>query len=59
MPTPLEILLDPISVGLLTIYFSLVLIETVMPGHRVKKIKGWIPKSLLVFIFYFYFLFII
>ncbi|MDG1752097.1 MAG: sterol desaturase family protein [Thalassotalea sp.] len=54
MPTPLEILLDPISIGLLIIYFSLVFIEAIAPGHEVKAVKGWIPKSMLVFIFYFY-----
>lgn len=54
MPTPLEILLDPISIGLLIIYFSLVIIEAIAPGHEVKVVKGWIPKSILVFIFYFY-----
>lgn len=54
MPTPLEILLDPISIGLLTIYFSLIFLEAIAPGHQVKPVKGWIPKSLLVFAFYFY-----
>lgn len=54
MPTPLEILFDPISIGLLAIYFGLILIEALAPGHQVNRVQGWIPKSLLVFILYFY-----
>lgn len=54
MPTPIEILVDPISLGLLAIYFGLMTLEAIASGQKLKKVKGWIPKSLLVFVFYFY-----
>jgi sterol desaturase/sphingolipid hydroxylase (fatty acid hydroxylase superfamily) len=54
MPTPLEILLDPISLILLAIYGGLILLEKIRPGQSLKKVDRWVPKSLLVFIVYFY-----
>lgn len=54
MPTPLEILLDPLSLILISIFAALILLEQLMPGREQKKIKLWIPKALLFFIVYFY-----
>ena len=54
MPTPLEILLDPLSQGLLALYASLVLLEAIKPARPLLKVKGWIVRSLCVFISYFY-----
>jgi sterol desaturase/sphingolipid hydroxylase (fatty acid hydroxylase superfamily) len=54
MPTPLEILMDPISLVLFTIYIGLIMLEAISPGQPLKKVKGWIPKALTVFIIYFY-----
>ena len=54
MPTPLEILLDPLSLILLSIYLVLIILEAISPGQQLKKVKGWIPKSLFVFVIYFY-----
>lgn len=54
MPTPLEVLLDPISLGLLSIYFTLMLIEYVAPARKLPPIKGWIPRALITFVVYFY-----
>lgn len=54
MPTPFEILMDPISLVLLAIYSGLIILEAFIPGQQLKKINGWIPKSLLVFVIYFY-----
>jgi sterol desaturase/sphingolipid hydroxylase (fatty acid hydroxylase superfamily) len=54
MPTPLEILMDPISLTLLAIYAGLIMLEAISPGQPLKKVSGWIPKSLSVFIIYFY-----
>lgn len=54
MPTPLEILLDPVSLILLGIYILLIALEAIVPAKKLKKVKGWIPKSLLVFVCYFY-----
>lgn len=54
MPTPLELLLDPISLILLAIYGAVILIEALFPARKLKKITGWVPKSLLVFSIYFF-----
>ena len=54
MPTPLEILLDPLSLILISIFAALILLEQIMPGRPQKKIKNWIPKALCFFIVYFY-----
>jgi sterol desaturase/sphingolipid hydroxylase (fatty acid hydroxylase superfamily) len=54
MPTPLEILLDPISLGVLALYGALMLWEALAPGRKLPKVKGWIPRALGSFVVYFY-----
>jgi len=54
MPTPIQIIFDPISLGLLAIYGALILIEALTPGRDLTKIKNWIPRALIVFTIYFY-----
>ncbi|MDJ0700525.1 MAG: sterol desaturase family protein [Woeseiaceae bacterium] len=54
MPTPLEILLDPISIGVLALYGALMLWEALAPGRQLARVKGWIPRALASFAVYFY-----
>lgn len=54
MPTPLEILLDPISLTALSIYAALILLEALFPARPLPRVKGWIPRAVAVFIFYFF-----
>ena len=54
MPTPLEILLDPISLGILALYASLMLLEALAPARKLPYIEGWIPRALITFVLYFY-----
>jgi sterol desaturase/sphingolipid hydroxylase (fatty acid hydroxylase superfamily) len=54
MPTPIEILMDPISVGVLALYGALMLVEALAPGRKLPTIKGWIPRALASFGVYFY-----
>jgi sterol desaturase/sphingolipid hydroxylase (fatty acid hydroxylase superfamily) len=54
MPTPLEILLDPISLGILALYAALMLLEALAPARKLPFIKGWIPRALITFVLYFY-----
>lgn len=54
MPTPLEILLDPISLGALTLYAVLMLWEAVAPARQLPKVSGWIPRAVGTFVTYFY-----
>ncbi len=54
MPTPLEILLDPISLGILTLYGFMIIAETLLHGNTLSKIKGWLSRASFVFVVYFY-----
>jgi sterol desaturase/sphingolipid hydroxylase (fatty acid hydroxylase superfamily) len=54
MPTPLQILLDPISLTVLGIYGALILLEALFPARPLPRIRGWRIRGLLVFVFYFY-----
>jgi sterol desaturase/sphingolipid hydroxylase (fatty acid hydroxylase superfamily) len=54
MPTPIEILLDPISLGVLALYAAMMLWEAINPGRKLAKVKGWIPRALGSFAVYFY-----
>ena len=54
MPTPLEILLDPVSLIVLSIYGGLMFWEAVFPGRKLPKVKNWKLRGLLAFAFYFY-----
>jgi sterol desaturase/sphingolipid hydroxylase (fatty acid hydroxylase superfamily) len=54
MPTPIEILLDPISLIILSIYGSLMLWEFLFPARKLPYVKYWKVKGILVFLFYFF-----
>jgi sterol desaturase/sphingolipid hydroxylase (fatty acid hydroxylase superfamily) len=54
MPTPLQILIDPVSLAVLAIYAALILLEAVFPGRRLPMIRGWHTRALLVFACYFF-----
>lgn len=54
MPTPLQILLDPVSLTVLGLYGALILIEALFPARPLPQVKGWRIRALLVFFFYFY-----
>lgn len=54
MPTPLEILMDPISLIVITIYVGLMLWEALIPARVLPNIKNWKLKGIIFFIIYFY-----
>lgn len=54
MPSPLEILLDPVSLYILSMYFVLIMWEAIFPARRLPKIKYWQIKGILSFFFFFY-----
>jgi sterol desaturase/sphingolipid hydroxylase (fatty acid hydroxylase superfamily) len=54
MPTPLQILLDPVSLTVLGLYGVLILLEALFPARPLPKVKGWKTRALAVFVFYFY-----
>lgn len=54
MPTPLEILLDPISLIALAMYALLIIWEALFPAKALPKVKNWKLKGLISFIVYFF-----
>ena len=54
MPTPIEILLDPVSLIILALLGSLLLLEHIAPGRQQPKARGWYPRAFIVFVVYFY-----
>jgi sterol desaturase/sphingolipid hydroxylase (fatty acid hydroxylase superfamily) len=54
MPTPLEILLDPVSLAVLAIYGALILLEALFPARPLPRVRGWRTRALLVFAVYFF-----
>lgn len=54
MPTPLEILLDPVSLIVIALYFGLMLLEAIFPAKKLAHIKNWKIKGIMAFVIYFY-----
>lgn len=54
MPTPIDILLDPISLGVLALYGAMMLWEALAPARELPRVRGWIPRALTSFVVYFY-----
>ena len=47
MPTPIDILLDPVSLSLLALFAGLMLWERLAPGRPLPRVRGWFPRALL------------
>ena len=54
MPTPLQILLDPVSLVIIGMYLLLMTWEALLPARRLPSIRNWKIKGILFFIFYFF-----
>ncbi len=54
MPTPLEILLDPISIIVIALYAGLMIWEALLPARPLPTVKHWKVKGLIFFTIYFY-----
>jgi sterol desaturase/sphingolipid hydroxylase (fatty acid hydroxylase superfamily) len=54
MPTPLDILLDPVSLIIIAMYALLMLWEALFPGRSLPYVKYWKIKGISVFFFFFY-----
>ena len=54
MPTPIEILLDPVSLGVLAMYAAMMIWEAVLPARELPAVRGWIPRALGAFAVYFF-----
>lgn len=53
MPSPLELFLDPVSLSVFGLYFSLMAWEMLAPARRLPRIAGWWWRGLLSFLLYF------
>ena len=54
MPTPLQILLDPVSLTVLGLYGALILLEALFPARSLPQVKGWKTRALIVFTCFFF-----
>lgn len=54
MPTPLDILLDPISLWILGMYAVLILWEAILPARALPHVPYWRIKGIIFFFFFFY-----
>jgi sterol desaturase/sphingolipid hydroxylase (fatty acid hydroxylase superfamily) len=54
MPTPIEILLDPVSLAALGIYATLMLWEALAPARALPQVRGWVARGLASFVVFFY-----
>ena len=54
MPTPIEILLDPVSLAVLAMYAILMIWEALFPARQLPKIRFWKLRGLTAFAFFFY-----
>jgi len=52
MPTPLQILLDPITLTVLALYGALMLWEALFPARRLPTVRWWRARTLAVFVAY-------
>ena len=54
MPTPLELLLDPVSLGIIALYALLMIWEAFFPARRLPDIPYWKIKGIFSFFLFFY-----
>jgi hypothetical protein len=54
IPSPLEILIDPISFGVITVYLCMIAVETIFPGRELSVVKGWKLRASVSFAAFFY-----
>ncbi len=54
LPSPLELLKDPISLSIIGIYVLLMIWEALFPARKLPFVKYWKLRGIAVFAFYFY-----
>ena len=54
MPTPIDILLDPISLTAIAIYASLILWEQIAPAAKLAQSRAWPLRGIIAFFAYLY-----
>ena len=54
MPTPLDILLDPVSLYILGLYAILIIWEAIWPARKLPFVPYWKIKGIVFFFIFFY-----
>ena len=54
LPTPWQILIDPASIIVISIFFILIITEAVIPARNLSPIKFWRIKGITAFFIYFF-----
>ena len=54
MPSPLQLLLDPVSLTVFGLYAALMLAEALAPARRLPAVPGWKGRGLSAFVCYFF-----
>lgn len=54
LPTPWQILIDPASIVIISIFLALVVAEAIRPGRQLPRVKYWQLKGLAGFVIYFF-----
>ena len=54
MPTPFQILADPVSLVIMAIYLALMIWEAFFPARRLPPIPFWRSKGIVAFFFFFF-----
>jgi sterol desaturase/sphingolipid hydroxylase (fatty acid hydroxylase superfamily) len=54
VPSPLELLMDPVSWGVFALYLGLLVWERLRPARALPKVRGWLPRALLAFVLFFF-----
>ncbi len=54
LPTPWQILIDPASIIVISIFFILVIAEAIVPARILPQIKYWRMKGIIAFFIYFF-----
>lgn len=54
LPTPFQIISDPVSLIVISIFFCLLIAEALFPGRPLPKIRHWKIKGICAFVIYFF-----
>ncbi|PWT71286.1 MAG: fatty acid hydroxylase [Proteobacteria bacterium] len=54
MPSPIDLLLDPISLTIFALYAALIVWETLAPARALPRVKGWKVLGIGAFVLYFF-----
>lgn len=53
MPSPIEILTDPITLSIIAIYAVLMLVEALFPARKLPEVESWKIKGIAAFLLFF------